>query len=103
MPTKRKSDVNHKWNNKKYLINHLIELVVVVIGISIAFALNRWYENTKSEELEQKYMESLFDDLEKDKDIVDWDENCPPGFAGFGKDFPHGCYHQDYDGNVNKD
>lgn len=46
---------------------HFIELFVVIIGISIAFALEGWSENRKNEELEINYLQSLKTDLLKDK------------------------------------
>ena len=46
--------------------NHLIELVVVFIGITAAFTLNNWQENRKTAQLQNKYIESLFQDLEND-------------------------------------
>ncbi len=46
--------------------NHFIELLVVIIGISIAFSLNSWKESRKQDELEKKYMTSLKSDLEFD-------------------------------------
>ncbi|MBO3697487.1 DUF6090 family protein [Roseivirga sp. E12] len=54
---------------------HLIELVVVIIGISIAFALEGWSESNKRKDLEQNYLSSIQVDIDKDiddlKKIVD--------------------------------
>lgn len=44
-------------------LGYLIELVVVFIGITAAFMLNNWRENFKDNQLEQKYLNSLFDDI----------------------------------------
>lgn len=46
---------------------HFIELLVVIIGISIAFALEGWSDNRKNRELEVNYLQSLKTDLLKDK------------------------------------
>lgn len=46
--------------------NHFIELIVVVIGITIAFMLNNWRENYKDRQLEQKYLSSFRDEIELD-------------------------------------
>jgi len=47
-------------------INHLIELLVVIIGISIAFSLNNWRERAKTSNLEIKYLKSFQNDLKSD-------------------------------------
>lgn len=52
--------------------NHLVELVVVFIGITAAFALNNWNEKNKEDKLEQKYLRNLTIDL--DKDITELNE-----------------------------
>ncbi|MCE7990564.1 MAG: hypothetical protein HEP71_01235 [Roseivirga sp.] len=46
---------------------HFIELLVVIIGISIAFALEGWSERRKNRELEINYLQSLKTDLLQDK------------------------------------
>ncbi|OEK00765.1 hypothetical protein BFP97_04250 [Roseivirga sp. 4D4] len=45
---------------------HLIELIVVIIGISIAFALEGWSESNKRNELEESYLASIEVDIDKD-------------------------------------
>ncbi len=47
---------------------HLVELVVVIIGISIAFALEGWSESKKRNKLEQDYLSSIQVDILKDID-----------------------------------
>ena len=47
---------------------HFIELFVVIIGISIAFALEGWSSNRKERRLETNYLNSLKADLVKDKE-----------------------------------
>jgi len=54
----KKSQIN--W------LNQLIELFVVSIGITLAFMLDRAYENYKASQLEQKYLQSFFDDISTD-------------------------------------
>lgn len=46
---------------------HFIELLVVIIGISIAFMLEGWSNERKQDKLEKNYLSSLKADLEKDK------------------------------------
>ncbi|MBK8944542.1 MAG: hypothetical protein IPM32_04640 [Ignavibacteriae bacterium] len=43
-------------------INHFIELIVVFIGITAAFALNNWNEGRKDKELEVKYLKSIIEE-----------------------------------------
>ncbi len=58
---------------------HFIELIVVIIGISIAFALEGYTESKKEKKVEINYLSSLKTDLEKDKEdlltIVDSTNN----------------------------
>lgn len=53
--------------NKIQWRTHFIELLVVIIGISIAFALEGWSEKSKNKELEINYLQSLKTDLLQDK------------------------------------
>lgn len=46
---------------------HFIELLVVIIGISIAFALEGWSDQRKNSQLEVNYLESLKTDLLQDR------------------------------------
>ena len=47
-------------------LEHGIELLVVIIGISIAFWLNRWSERRRDYAQEQDYLVALVEDLEQD-------------------------------------
>ena len=47
---------------------HFIELLVVIIGISIAFTLEGWSSDRKQQKLQTNYLNSLKADLEKDKE-----------------------------------
>lgn len=53
--------------NKIQWRTHFIELLVVIIGISIAFALEGWSEKSKNRQLEVNYLQSLKTDLLQDK------------------------------------
>ena len=53
-------------NKKIDWTNHLIELVVVFIGISLAFMLNNWREGYKDHELRDKYLASFYSDIQGD-------------------------------------
>ena len=49
------------------------EILIVILGITIAFSLNSWAENTKSKKEQVKYLEYLQKDLESD--ILTLDSN----------------------------
>ncbi|KYG75419.1 DUF6090 family protein [Roseivirga echinicomitans] len=46
--------------------NHFIELLVVVIGISIAFGMENWAEKRRDRETQINYLTSLRDDITND-------------------------------------
>ncbi len=50
---------------------HFIELLVVIIGITIAFQLNVLKENSKNNKKEKTYLKSLQDDLDVDIEKLD--------------------------------
>ncbi len=54
--------------NKIQWRTHFIELLVVIIGISIAFALEGWSEKSKNRQLEINYLQSLKTDLMQDRE-----------------------------------
>ena len=54
-------------------ISHTIELFVVIIGISIAFALNSWNEGRKEAALERQFLQSFV--TEMDKDLLDLEQS----------------------------
>ncbi|MBV6647645.1 MAG: hypothetical protein KI790_19460, partial [Cyclobacteriaceae bacterium] len=45
---------------------HFIELIVVIIGITIAFSLNNWAQGRKDRRSEQEYLRSFLEDLDQD-------------------------------------
>ncbi len=52
---------------KRKWAEYLLEIIVIVIGILIAFALNNWNEERKTKNLEKAYLVSFLDDLKADK------------------------------------
>ncbi len=48
-------------------LGYAIELVVVILGVSIAFMLDNWKENKKNIELENNFLTSFQSDLVKDQ------------------------------------
>ncbi|KAA3599124.1 MAG: hypothetical protein DWQ06_10930 [Calditrichaeota bacterium] len=51
-------------------LKYTIELLVVILGVSIAFMLDNWKENKKNIELEKNFLSSFQNDLGKDnKDL----------------------------------
>ena len=51
--------------------DHLIQLIMVIIGITIALRLNNWGEQQKNSELREKYIASLITGLEHDVAMLD--------------------------------
>ena len=51
--------------------NHFVELIVVIIGITIAFMLENWRQENANHDLEQKYLNSLKSDLMSDNKLLD--------------------------------
>ncbi|KAA0226677.1 hypothetical protein KJ068_04785 [bacterium] len=51
-------------------LNHFIELVVVFIGITAAFALNSWWENHKQVQAERMYLSDFSQDLLSDAESL---------------------------------
>ncbi len=54
------------------LRNILLEILIVIIGISIAFWLNNWRESTKEGRVKRVYLESFKEELETDRDIYEF-------------------------------
>ena len=51
--------------------DHTANLLVVILGITIAFYLESYKEDAKAKKLESQYIESLIQDLEVDKEHLD--------------------------------
>jgi hypothetical protein len=45
---------------------YLIEIIVIILGISITLALEEWRDNSKENRLEQSYLKNLLSDIETD-------------------------------------
>ena len=55
----------------KYSRYAIGEIVLVMIGILLAFQVNTWKTNREQRTIEKEYMQSLLTDLKKDKSILD--------------------------------
>lgn len=51
--------------------DHLINLLVVIVGISVAYALNNWNQSRKVALLQKTYVQSMVDDLDFDINELD--------------------------------
>jgi len=49
-----------------------VSLIVVILGITIAFWVNRWGENNRAEQLEKQYIQSFVKDMEDDTEKIDY-------------------------------
>lgn len=52
-------------------LDHFVNLIVVVTGISVAFALGNWNEEQKIKALQVTYIESMIDDINEDISQLD--------------------------------
>ncbi len=52
-------------------LDHFVNLIVVITGISVAFTLNNWSESRKVKSLQNTYIQSMIDDI--DSDIAELD------------------------------
>lgn len=56
-----------KSKSKTAFRPYLIDLIVVIAGISIAFTLDNWSQNNKERKEERLYLEALMEDLSSDQ------------------------------------
>lgn len=47
------------------------EILIVILGISIAFSMNKYAENNRDQKIINQYLESLISDLEADKAMLE--------------------------------
>ena len=55
--------------------DHLVNLIVVILGITIAFWLNNWAESSKAKKQERVYLESLLKDIKDDIYEIEYIKN----------------------------
>lgn len=56
---------------KQKLSYALGEIIIVIIGISIAFTMNKCAEDSKNNKLKIRYLKSILNDLEEDKSTLE--------------------------------
>jgi hypothetical protein len=49
---------------------YLIEIIVIILGISITLALEQWRDNSKEKQLEKVYLQNLLTDVQVDLDFL---------------------------------
>lgn len=54
--------------NWRYAIG---EIIIVIVGVSAAFALNNWAENRKDKRIEKLYLANIKSDLQRDLEILE--------------------------------
>ena len=57
-------------NLKKYLFYAVGEILLVMIGISLAFQVNKWSNNKTKKNTEIRYYETIRDQIIEDKVII---------------------------------
>ena len=60
---KKKNNSNWKY--------YIIELLVVFVGVTAGFLLNAWRQENAELKLEQKYLNSFYNDLTSDENSLD--------------------------------
>lgn len=74
---KEKSDMKEKVKEAKpfkwrdLFFNKVFDLMIVIVGVSVAFQLNNLKLSSDQQSLEQFYMESMIGDLRKDKSQIE--------------------------------
>lgn len=72
-PVKKSGETTHKKHNRvaELLLEmwpaYLIEILVIIIGIWITFAVEQWRDNSKEAELEKVYQKNLLADINTDQ------------------------------------
>jgi hypothetical protein len=61
-----------KVSKRQKALEYLIEFILVIVGISIAFWLSEQAEESKKDELEKQYLSDLKEDLQADIDLIDY-------------------------------
>ena len=61
---KVKKKKTFRWGD--FFINKVFDLLIVILGVSIAFQLNNWKLQADQKSLERFYLESMITDLDKD-------------------------------------
>ena len=64
-------DLVEKNKTGKYIKYAIGEIVLVVIGILIALAINNWNQDRLSKNLESQYYNRLIDDVREEKLIIE--------------------------------
>lgn len=70
-PEHAKTPASSEW--RQILVNKAIDLVIVIVGVTIAFKLSNLKQESDQKALGRYYLENLITDL--DKDLIEVDEN----------------------------
>lgn len=68
---KKKKKAGLFWKN--FFTNKAFDLLIVILGVTIAFQLNSFKQNNDEKSLEKFYLESMIHDL--DSDILEYNDN----------------------------
>ena len=61
-----------KPRKRRKTVEYIIEFILVVLGISLAFWLGERAEHNKEDRLQHEYLEALLLDLSEDLDLIDY-------------------------------
>jgi hypothetical protein len=68
----RNTENKMRWRLSKLDFSYLVgELIIVILGVTIALAAEQWRQNISDQEIENQYIERLIQDIEFDQVIRD--------------------------------
>jgi hypothetical protein len=76
--------------------DHLINLVVVFLGVTIAFQMGNWKENRERRQLEKDFCINLIADLEEDIKVLNYLNDTMPSYIYHSQQLAYSIYRQDF-------
>lgn len=76
--------------------DHLINLVVVFLGVTIAFQMGNWKENRERKQLEMDFCINLIADLEEDIKVLNYLNDTMPRYIYHSQQLANSIYRQDF-------
>ncbi|PWL40005.1 hypothetical protein DKG77_04030 [Flagellimonas aquimarina] len=77
---KIRKDFVIKGQLKKYFMYAIGEILLVMMGISLAFQLDNWNDNRIKQNIEMRYYENIESQITDDKDLIEEQRNLNNGY-----------------------